>query len=163
MSFEERKQSNETLLAVTSTAEDKLPTHPLINKLLNDGFYLKVWCDRYSAGIRVALGREYSQDFENVCQLTDGADMEAGGLSEYLFNTGSWLPFDCGRTVQDSLDSLEAKLALFPQDQISRSSHWSEQYDIALTKILDSADGGYGIATAIDSGRLPLNPFELSE
>ena len=163
MSFEERKQMNETLLASNKASEDKLSTHPLINKLLNDGYYLKVWCDRYSAGIRIALGREYSQEFESVCQLTDSADMEAGGLSEYLFNTGSWLPFECSETVQESLDALEAKLALFPQDQISRSSHWAEQYDIALTKILDSADGGYGIASAIDSGRLPRNPFKLSE
>lgn len=163
MSFEERKQMNETLLASNKASEDKLSTHPLINKLLNDGYYLKVWCDRYSAGIRIALGREYSQEFESVCQLTDSADIEAGGLSEYLFNTGSWLPFECSETVQESLDALEAKLALLPQDQISRSSDWAEQYDIALTKILDSADGGYGIAKAIDSGKLPLNPLKLSE
>lgn len=47
--------------------------------------------------------------------------------------------------------------------RISRSSHWAEQYDIALTKILDSADGDYGIANAIDSNRPPVNQFKISE
>jgi len=159
MSLEERKQMNASLLAASKAREEKLSTHPTINRFLTEGYYLKFWDDRYGAGVRVALGREYSQEFSDFCELTGSGDIEAAGISEYLLNAGSWLPFDSGLTVQDALDSLEAKLAELPQEHISRSSDWADKYDLALTKILESADGDYGIANAIDSGKLPPNPL----
>ena len=159
MSLEERRQMNASLLAATKAREEKLSTHPTINRFLKEGYYLKFWDDRYSAGIRVALGRDYCQEFSDVCELTDSGDIEAAGISEYLLNAGSWLPFDCGLNVQDALDSLEAKLAVLPEEYISRSSDWADKYDSAFNKILESADGDYGIANAIDSGKLPSNPF----
>jgi len=158
MSLEERKQMNASLLAASKDREEKLATHPTINAFLKEGFYLKFWDDRYSAGIRVALGKEYSKEFSDVCELTDSCDIEAAGISDYLLNAGSWLPFDSGLTIQDALDSLETKLAVLPKEYISRSSIWAGKYDSALKEILESADGGYGIANAIDSGKLPSEP-----
>jgi hypothetical protein len=158
MSYEERKAMTETILAAHKSDAERKSIHPLVNKLLNDGFYLKVWNDRYSAGIRIALGREYSLDFEQVCQITDSSDIEALAFSDYLLSSGSWLPFECGVTVQESLDLLEAKLTRLPFAQLSRSSDWAIHYDNTLEKLLKIANGGYGLARAIDSGRLP--PFK---
>jgi hypothetical protein len=156
----ERKAMNDQYLAAAQAKEQKLSIHPTINKFLKDGFQLKFWDDRYSAGIRVAMGREYSQEFTEVCELTDSGDIEAAGLSEYLNNSGAWLPFDCGLTIQEALDLLEVKLSQLPKEHIARCSEWAECYDLALKLIIESADGNYGIANAIDSGKLPCDPFQ---
>jgi len=156
----ERKAMNEQRLAAAQARDEKLSTHPNLNRLVKEGFQLKVWDDRYSAGIHVALGREYSQEFNEVCELTDSADIEAAGLSEYLHNSGSWLPFSCGETIQEAFDLLEEKLNQLPQEQITSCSEWAEFYDLALRSIIESADGDYGIANAIDSGKLPCDPIK---
>lgn len=156
----ERKEMNQMLKAAAQFREDELSTHPTLNKFLKHGYQLKVWDDRYSAGIWVALGRDYSQEFSEVCELTESGDIEAAGFSEYILNTGAWLPFNCNVTILAALDDLEKKLSQLPCEQIERSSDWAKCYDLALKNIIENADGNYGIADAIDAGKLPSTPFK---
>jgi hypothetical protein len=131
----------------------------LIDKLLASGYIVRIWDDRYGAGIRAAIGREYDQVFISVCELTDSDDIEAAGFSEYLNNSGDWLPFSCAESSVKALIELEEKLEKLPAVQISKSSKWAEAVDHAYAELNRVATGGYGIASAIDTDTLPSSPI----
>jgi hypothetical protein len=130
----------------------------LIDKLLASGYIVRIWEDRYSGGIRAAIGREYVQVFISVCELTDSDDIEAAGFSEYIINRGDWLPFSCADSALKALIELEEKLEKLPADQITKSSKWAKAVDHAYAELDRVATGGYGIASAIDAGTLPSSP-----
>lgn len=129
-----------------------------LDKMINKGFVVRIWEDRYSASIRAALGREYDRSFQTVCELTDSGDIEAAGFSEYINGVGEWLPFSCAETAEQALADLNKKLEKLPETQLERTSQWAEAVDSAYSKLLKISDGGYGIALAIDANALPIEP-----
>ncbi|AYV11543.1 MULTISPECIES: hypothetical protein [Shewanella] len=117
----------------------------LLDALLNAGFAMRIWDDRYSKGIWVCIAL-YSRDLEEVEDVSDAGDLDMIPATDYLLST-DWLPIVLGDTLLDGLDKLEQRLATLPREELARSSKWTNAVCEALEHLRQvsntSRDYGY--------------------
>lgn len=128
-----------------------------VSTFISNGWHLHAVDARYSDGVLVGMSQR-SDLLLDILDFDSGADIESAGLSEYLLNTGAWLPVSFGSDLNEALESLESKLANLNPERRAYGSDWSEAVNTAYQAVIDASDGSYGIAMAIDSGKLLTAP-----
>ncbi|WP_298151047.1 hypothetical protein [Flavobacterium sp.] len=109
------------------------------NLVTKHGFCFQAWDDRYSKGVWAALGTRENQ-IDTVRDLSDAGDLDMIPAMDYVFSA-DWLPYVTGRTLLDSMQALENRLAELPSDQLNRGSNWAKLVGNAIDALRDATDG----------------------
>src|SRR3546814_16746976 len=111
-----------------------------IGKLVTEeGFFFQAWDDRYSKGVWAALGLWESQ-VDIVRDLSSAGDLDMIPAMDYVLSA-DWLPYVKGRTLCEPMQMLEERLALLPQDQITRNSRWADLVSRARNAVSAAKNG----------------------
>ncbi|MEN7527632.1 MULTISPECIES: hypothetical protein [unclassified Cupriavidus] len=122
-------------------------------------FAFQAWQDRYGKGVWAALG-VWENMIDTVRDLSSAGDLDMIPAMEYVFSV-DWLPMETGRTLNEAMAALEAKLAALPQEQLTRGSEWTSAVSRAIEDLRDTwnAVRGYGDL----DGKLPKLPADFAE
>lgn len=102
-------------------------------------FCFQAWDDRYGKGVWVALGT-WENQIDTVRDLSSDGDLDMIPAMDYVFSA-DWLPYVTGHSLADAMQKLEDRLALLPQDQLSRGSQWASLVRDAITALRDATLG----------------------
>lgn len=101
-----------------------------------EDFSFQAWNDRYSKGVWAALGLTESE-IDTVRNLSSDGDLDMIPAMDYVSSAG-WLPYVTGRTLTEAMQKLEELLASLPQDQLVRSSQWSNLVYVAIESLANA-------------------------
>jgi hypothetical protein len=102
------------------------------------------WNDRYSKGVWAACMPGFYQ-CQAVRDASEDGDADMIPATEYLLES-TWLPVVTAENLVDGLSSLEARIALLDESQLTRDSDWIIASQEAMTHFME-------VRRAADYGR----------